>query len=123
MAGTRPRASGGRSFLGQRVTYRAKQTRSHSALVAPATAALMTDLDYLCSARLLISHRDPSHTGQPAAAKGWPHRSLIKEAEAGGLWLRRYSCNWSIYNSRDGRGSFSFISTTWKCRSDRAALM
>lgn len=105
-------------FLGQRVTYRAKQTDSHSALVAPATAPLMTDPDYLraAAAQLLISHRGSFHTGQPAATKGRPHRSLIKEAEA-------VEPDWSIYNSNGGLGGVSFISTTCRCRSDRTKPM
>lgn len=114
-------------FLGQRVTYRAKQTDSHSALVAPATAPLMTDPDYLrgTAARLLISHRGSFHTGQPAATKGRPHRSLIKEAEAGGFGSGSPAVepDWSIYNSNGGLGGVLFISTTCRCRSDRTEPM
>lgn len=64
----------------------------------------MTDPDYLrgAAARLLISHRGSFHTGQPAATKGRPHRTLIKEAEA-------VEPDWSIYNSNGGLVHFHHL--------------
>lgn len=112
-------------FLGQRVTYRAKQTDSHSALVAPATAPLMTHPDYLCGAAagILISHRGSFHTGQPAATKGRPHRSLIKEAEAGGLGSGSPDVLGPSITAMAGWVGSRSLPLLCRCRSDRTEPM